>query len=436
MRLHSTPLSAKHREISIVAIIETVFAVVLAIWLARRLETTVYLLCTGVIAPFLLLRTPWSTKLAISWFDPGRLGERLLNPFGRVSGTLVARVGAAGNWFGWLITRAPWLARGLVVASYLALLIMFVLLMVDSIVNVLIFMAARILSVLVGCVTLRWRILKYIPRNWARYSLCMDIFHPPEVLPGIETIPSYLAPYRMSLRLGQLRQAIQRPGFVNQPGPNVPFGSFIPWLVWLAILVPALSAYVPSFCIHYAPSILYRLAIKSSSVVWIPLVFTIRRRFGKLSGVSYARDIRYGAFAKAARCWAAIIIIATGLSLTVSFARASAIKTLERSTPAPILAVVDVFIPMNGHRVRIDGWHIARLCNGIIAFGLLFYADVALRRLDERRWRDVDVRRNLRLAGIVQDALALYTSACSIVVLGRIAYVHGLPDVECRLFPW
>jgi len=61
---HSSPITAEKCELSILALLETSFAVSIYIWLAIE-GYTIHLITSACIAPFLLLRTPESVKLAL-----------------------------------------------------------------------------------------------------------------------------------------------------------------------------------------------------------------------------------------------------------------------------------------------------------------------------------------------------------------------------------
>ena len=70
MRFHSTLESVKNREMTVLAILETVAAVSLSIWLATRSGSLFYIVVATLLAPFLLLRTGESTKLGLRLFAP------------------------------------------------------------------------------------------------------------------------------------------------------------------------------------------------------------------------------------------------------------------------------------------------------------------------------------------------------------------------------
>ena len=65
---HSTKESREKQTISILAIVETLFFVVLTWGVAYYYDTYLHIYTAIAIAPFLLLKTPISTEKAIDWF--------------------------------------------------------------------------------------------------------------------------------------------------------------------------------------------------------------------------------------------------------------------------------------------------------------------------------------------------------------------------------
>jgi hypothetical protein len=72
MRLFSNRDSVRRGEVSVLAVIETIVATAISIWLAWRVGTIQYVVIASAIAPFLLLRTRLSVwyQLKLSEVDP------------------------------------------------------------------------------------------------------------------------------------------------------------------------------------------------------------------------------------------------------------------------------------------------------------------------------------------------------------------------------
>jgi hypothetical protein len=67
MRLHSTAESVKAREVTVLAIVETVVAVGLTILTAFKRDTLLYFAISVLLAPFLLLRNEYSYNTMVLW---------------------------------------------------------------------------------------------------------------------------------------------------------------------------------------------------------------------------------------------------------------------------------------------------------------------------------------------------------------------------------
>lgn len=73
-----------HRgDISVLAIVETIAATSLSLWVAIRYQTISHLVVGACVAPLLLLRTEQSVRLGLKWFREGHLGYKWIEYAGR-----------------------------------------------------------------------------------------------------------------------------------------------------------------------------------------------------------------------------------------------------------------------------------------------------------------------------------------------------------------
>lgn len=68
IRWYSTVESAENLEISVLAVLESICAVSLSLWLAWHFQSYTHIVVAIVLAPLLLLRTEESTRLGLIWF--------------------------------------------------------------------------------------------------------------------------------------------------------------------------------------------------------------------------------------------------------------------------------------------------------------------------------------------------------------------------------
>ncbi len=69
MRFHSTLESVEAGEVSVLAVLETVLAVSVALYVAFRFDYTMHIAFGAIVAPFLMLRTTRSTLLGVRSLD-------------------------------------------------------------------------------------------------------------------------------------------------------------------------------------------------------------------------------------------------------------------------------------------------------------------------------------------------------------------------------
>jgi len=247
MRWLSTPESVRKEEISLFAILETIVAMAVAVFIAFKTGTLKYMAVSACFVPFLLLRTEQSTKIAM------RLGLHLYHIFSVVSEyieelpvnilkrvyerTIIHKV---GGFFLEIIVCIYFMISGSALIIIMGLA----------------FFCIRTISVLF---TFIWHPLitfDSIPGNWRRIILYTDMKYPPEVLPDIEgeNVPEELKNFKFSTIISHSFDASD---WVEKIIEQSIFGFGI--LSWF---IPALS---------------YRLSLKSTALIWSPL--SLQRHF-------------------------------------------------------------------------------------------------------------------------------------------------------------
>jgi len=68
IRWYSTVESAENLEFSVLAVLESICAVSLSLWLTWYFQSYTHVIVAIVLAPLLLLRTEESTQLGLKWF--------------------------------------------------------------------------------------------------------------------------------------------------------------------------------------------------------------------------------------------------------------------------------------------------------------------------------------------------------------------------------
>ena len=343
MRFSSTPESAATGEITVLAILETVMAISLSVLVVKLLDRSVHIIVGALLAPLLLLRTDASTAKAFSMFDSWfpRL-MRLLSFFQR------------------LYARLP---------AFLRLLTFFVVWL--PLFSFLI-AAIKCIATISALISFPRDTLFAIPGNWQRIALSMDLKHPPEFLPGVETAPEDAPASVRILRYQEIRRQITS-GAGN-----------------------ALSEKLSLLAI-YGPTVLYRLFIKSTSLIYFPLIWVSRMPMTVKGVLSFPIE-------RVRRWYAAALILIMLSPLAISYHAQETLATARER------AVFSYILPVH----KTDWWHLTRVAGVAVTIVLYLYA----KNLDPNDLQhDQQSRWIIMQANRLRAACALFTMACFLLIV-------------------
>ncbi len=305
----SDPISVRNGTVSVLAIIETVLAVALSLWVGYKFNYWTHLVISSSVAPLLLLRSEMSNNLGIKKFldiDDGKYSYD---------------------------SRGGKYLTGIVLSIW-ALIILFLI---------------RVYAVIHSLFLIGIRAFTNIPRNWRSVALCVDINHPPEAIAGIEAY-SIDNPADTRVKELTISSLIDRYISRNRHRP-----------LKIKVLRTIVYSWVLS-CL-FIPSIILRWSIKSSTIVYLPFIF-----FSKNIGMSAATPyIRFNRIieSKAGLIWAVGGV--WGLFTIIPIIFATIINTIATSQESSFivreLLNYFTFVP------TIERWNIVRLaCATITIF--------------------------------------------------------------------
>ena len=238
MRLWSTEESVRAGEPSFLAIAETLAAMAVSVWIGVHFGTWMHIAIGACIAPLLLLRTEPSCRSGVAYAQ--RLGDRLVGAGpGKSADSTLADV---------------WQLFSFMVRLTILILI------------------APLVRVFVTCVHVAaspMLSLRAIPVNWWRSILSTDSAIAPEWLPLPDQIPpsdlehGVLAIARVSRLLRFI--CIEAPRADNCKWHEVAFAS--------AFVLPLFS---PLLIVAVICGLTYRWSIKSTAIVWLPLLWALK----------------------------------------------------------------------------------------------------------------------------------------------------------------
>jgi len=343
MRFSSTPESVATGEITFLAILETVLAISLSVLVVKLLDRSIHIIVGALLAPLLLLRTDASTAKAFNMFDSGFPGlMRLLSFFQRLYERLPASLRLLTFFVVWL----P-------LFSFLITVI-------------------KCIATVSTLISFPRDTLFAIPGNWQRLALSMDSKHPPEFLPGLETAPEEAPASVHNLRYEEVRRQI-----TSGTG-----SALAQKLSLLAI---------------YAPAVLYRLFLKSTSLVYFPLIWVSRMPMTVKGVLSFPIE-------RVRRWYAGALILIMLSPLAISYHAQETLATARER------AVFSYILPVH----KTDWWHLTRAAGVAVTLILYLYA----KNLDPNDLQhDQQSRWIIMQANRLRAACALFTMACFLLIV-------------------
>lgn len=374
MRCTSTRESLQAGEVSILAIVETLLAMALAAYITIQLGTLKPLAIGCCMAPILLLRTDHSVLAGVLFVEKVATGVARLLGHERLPSIVRGPLG-----FSILLVGAPFILLGIRAAATVFGLVLHP---IDSI--------------------------KAIPKNWRRTTLSVDAFAHPEVLPPTTYFEANAGGTQFELIGGQVWEFARKTA------------SPVRRLMMLVMLV-----------IWFLPAYLYRWALKSTSLIYTPLLWVVWSTFKKIQSLEARVEwIRKSDVSRVLTFYSAIVLGAFLLKLVLMTATAS-FAEFWNSTDAARFAAIYV-APQ-----EIPIWQFVAAVNSLSALVVFFLASEAWLRIAQRTpWPNVYVENAIRTMTFVRSIFSLYTIACVLYITVQHASDWNLPRLGTRLFPW
>ena len=241
MQFLSNSGSTENRIPTWLAIIESVAAMAFALVIAIKFNTLLLIAIGSCIAPVLLMRSPQSIELGKRWFEIG-LPEQ---------------------------TSESKFKLGIL---YLRVLIW----------SVFVRVFATLRHPIVG--------IKNIPDNWSRVVLCTDIRTPMELVPGTGTVREVLQgitedeewanPFFLIFVIAFYAAIFFTIAVFVLPSLNDGILKFVIISILLILFLSSLLALhvFVSFLTCFVSAYFFRFSMKSTAILWLPLLFILRSR--------------------------------------------------------------------------------------------------------------------------------------------------------------
>ncbi len=385
MRVYSTPESVLRNEISILAIIETVIVLFVSIFIAIYYDYYWHIAIGASLGFFLLLRTDASVSRGFTWYANFTKYRK------KIEVGFEHRI--KRTWAG---------------PTYIALIVI-----------PLIGCAAFFIKIFATVSTVLQRpiySIKEIPLNWFKIAFTIDLTHPPEILPGIETH-----------RQGELKRPAtptwerfidfyHKLLMISKP---ISIGSI--YGMFLTIIPYIL--YISAFTCFFLPAYLYRFSLKSTTLIYFPLIWLIGGKTQNQKNIKLIVDdlleSKYERL-KYYFSWFAIFVL-TIFPLCLSFYWQNLINILSGKE------VLIYFFPLE----QIGSWHITRVAGALITIILIIFADKLRIRLNHPDYSLGQVKTFFIILGIrLRVILGIWTLGCGFSIIMSIVDWSTFPIIK------
>jgi hypothetical protein len=195
---------------------------------------------------------------------------------------------------------------------------------------------------------------------------------------------------------------------------------FFMYLFTAFVFTLGLSCYVLAY--------LYRLSLKSTALIWLPLVYVVHITFdGSVKLSVQLEEMRQSALWKILRIlsWVTLVLLAAKIVILPTI--------IDWWNSQLWTKVLDVYVMPN----VIHPWHLATGLNSVIALlGFYYFIDRAPLRLSEGIWTETKVLRGLQVFTFVRGTISIYTILVGLYLTVSAARSMNWPAWSGRIVPW
>jgi hypothetical protein len=396
MPLVSSRESVREGRPSLLAIIETVAASGLSIWLAWKQYSIGHIVIASALAPFLLLRTPRSirytikklNKVEIQWRDQIRYNPLFL-------------------WH--------WLAP-----------------------------STKIMCSITAFLKWPSNAISHIPINFYKNVFVLDLGVPPQIVPGSEevsnerlSILSEMNIYTYAAKSFETAKLHLR--YVNDPNLIEMLHPYTKqvidpaittrfWRTYHAILTILKLMLETPFIILLA--LMFRFAVKSTALIWLPLLWIIRQS-------QPGKQVLDRIFVQVNQPWYKVMLGYSVMVIVAIFFKVALIFGVWRFPPLDWLGPLGVFGTRLVAPFELPLWHITSAFNALLAWVFFFLAKhhLVAKNFSTEAWPEPWIKREYVAFQVVRTTLSLYTIACTFYIAAATAWQTEWPPIRLILFP-
>jgi hypothetical protein len=380
--LFSSRESARKGRPSLLAIIETVAASGVTLWLAWKHNSISHIVIASALAPFVLLRTPLSTRYTM--YRLNTLEEKW-----RQGGTPL------DMWF-WML----------------------------PIIKVLCSLRVVIRQPLAS--------VSRIPNNFYKQIFLLDFCVPPQIVPGSEEISDRQSSTLYSLNIYQLPKT--DPRVVDRTAYDyleqmVKDENPVARLFWYGRLVPQRRRFFLSATFIILLTIIFRLSVKSTAIVWLPLLWVI---YQSRPGVRVLDRV----YVQISQPYYKVVLSYSVIVILAMICKAGLLFAVWRFWQLEWLGPLGVCATRLVAPYDLPIWQATSAVNAVLAWVWYFSAKRHLIAKDTAEaWPESWLKAEYVAFQVIRTILALYTIFCTFVIGAATAWQTEWPPIHFILFP-
>lgn len=390
MKTYCTPESALRNETSIFAIIETTIVLSFSLFFAIYYNYYWHIAIGTSLGFFLLLRTDASISRGLKWYVniDSYYSEKIITRYEHVI--------EDNKWVRYCHSL-------LIVVPLFGCIALFI----------------KIFATVFTVLQRPLYSIKEIPLNWFRIAFAVDIKHPPEILPGIETFHqdefARLDTFRWKAFIDFIHESFENISSESESEPPI---TLVLNILFFYVLFP-----VTLFICLFIPAYLYRFSLKSTTLIYFPLIWLIGKKDQKQDDINLiVADLLDSKFerVKYHYSWFAILIL-TIFPLCLSFYWQNLINIPSEK------GVLIYFFPLE----QIGSWHITRVVSALITIALIVFLDKRRVHLNYHGHSFGQVETFfIKLAKRIRTVLSIWTLACGFYIIMSIVDWTTFPLIK------
>lgn len=182
----------------------------------------------------------------------------------------------------------------------------------------------------------------------------------------------------------------------------------------------------------FAPAIAYRWSVKSTSLVWLPLIWIVTSADARRGVYDRLVMLVESPWSRAMRAWSVVVTLLFLAKLALLF---QLWRMAGLAGTGPLGEVVQRIVAP----VELPLWQVMSFVNAVLAWAFWFRARdhlIAHERRSAYAWPEAWIRTEYAIFTVVRNTITLYVIACTLYIVATTALRANWPPLCLVLFPW